>query len=670
MFLSKEEEMMIFWDRFVYMGVVFIPALLYHFSLLFTESEERRGKLLSYGGYFLSLVFLLLSRTDYFVSGLFRYRWGVHTQAQFFHHLFLIYFAFYITLALLKIHHYSREVKNALRRNQARYVFFAFLIFIPLGSLAYLPAYGISVYPFPYLSGVFFVSALAYAIVRYRLMDIKLVITRSILFFILVSYVALTFTFLMFLAGQFLRERAITSYPFIIFLISLVIVFSLEPMKKIIAHLTETIFFKGRIDYQKALKEISKVIAEELELDRLLRALTETVIKELKVEKAFILIRKNGNFCGQDQEKEIKITLRNPLIKYLKTTQQVVITEELEREISDLTEGRKRAELEKIKEQLEKLGAALCLPVVTEGRLIAIFILGRKFSGDMFTSEEIRIFEVLATQLSAALEKSRLYEEVQSFSEKLKDEVERATQELKKANIQLQELDRLKTEFISMASHQLRTPLTGLKGYLSMLLEGDFGEFSPSQKRIFSDLLESTNRLIRLVNLMLNISRIEAGRLKIEKKSVQMEKLVEDILKIFRPLIEKKKLFLEFKKPLTPLPLIKVDADKIKDVISNLLDNALRYTLKGGIKIQLEKKNSEIVFSIEDTGIGLSQDELLELFKKFSRGKRVGQIYTGGTGLGLFICEKIIKAHGGKIWAESEGEGKGSKFSFSLPQGY
>ena len=663
MFLSKEDTAMIFWDRFVYMGVVFMPVLLYHFSL--TLTGIKRKKFLFYGAYSLSFAFFILSQTDYFVSGLFKYRWGVHTRAHFFHHLFLVYFIFYAGLSLLNFYQCLQTARSAFKKNQIKYVFFAFLILIVVGSLAYLPAYGIGVYPFSYLSGVVFVIVLAYAIIRYRLMDIKVVITRGLLYTLLVLYVVGTFTFLSFIVGDLLKEIVGLNPVIITILISLIIVLSLDPLKKIFARLTDRIFFEGRVDYSEVLRKLSKIIAEELDLERLLELLIKNIIKELKVKKVYILMISGEEdfFYFKDHRRGVKISAKSPLINYLKTSQEIIITEELEREISDLENGGAKEGLEKIKSQLNSIGASLCAPIIINQKLTVILVLDNKSSGDMYTQEDLRLFEVLAPQLGAALEKSKLYKEVQSFSEKLEKEVGRAT----RANIHLQQLDQAKTEFISIASHQLRTPLTGLKGYLSMLLEGDFGEIEPKKKKILHDLFENTNRLIRLIDLMLNISRIEAGQLKIEKKSVQMEQLVEEVLRIFIPLAEKKGIKLEFKKPVDILPLVMVDSDKIKDVISNLIDNSIKYTTQGKINVNVEQKESKIIFSVQDTGIGITKKESIELFKKFSRSNRVARIYTGGTGLGLYIAEKIIKIHGGRIWAESEGEGKGSRFFFSLP---
>lgn len=662
----QEDVKIIFWDRFIYMGVVFIPIFAYHFSLILTKIKNQRTLL--FLGYIISFFFFAVSQTDYFVSGLFRYKWGVHTEARFFHHFFLINFFLFVILFFLNIYRYYKKIPKAIEKSQIRYIFLAFFI-LTLGAFGFLPAYRIPIYPITYLGGVFFTIILAYAITKYRLMNIKIVITRGILYAFLIFYVASAFIFLSFLVGQFLKEAIGFNLALTTLLVSLIIVLSIDPLKKFFAQLTDKIFFKGKIDYSRVLRKLSKIVAEELNLNRLLKLLTESIAKELKIKKVFILMadEKEDFFYSKNHEKKIKINSKSPLINLLKAKQEIIITEEIERKINDLEECKIKKDLERARFQLEKFGAALCAPVVIGQKLTSILFLSRKFSGDMYTHEDLKLFEVLVPQLGAALEKSKLYEEVQSFSEKLKIEIKKATQKLKEANIYLQQLDQVKTEFISVASHQLRTPLSSLKGYLSMLLEGDFGRIKPKQKKILEDLFENTNRLIRLVNLMLNISRIEAGRLELEKKPTQIESLIEEILRIFIPIARRKKLKLKFEKSSTSLPFIMLDSDKIKDVISNLLDNAIKYTPQGEITVKTKREKSKIIFSIQDTGIGITERECGGLFKKFSRGSRAKELHTGGTGLGLFIVEKIIEAHGGKIWVESEGEGKGSIFSFSLP---
>ncbi|MBU2235616.1 HAMP domain-containing histidine kinase, partial [Patescibacteria group bacterium] len=224
-----------------------------------------------------------------------------------------------------------------------------------------------------------------------------------------------------------------------------------------------------------------------------------------------------------------------------------------------------------------------------------------------------------------------------------------------------------KSEFMSIASHQLRTPLSGIMGYLSMLQEGDFGQMTGDQTKVIEDVLEGSRRLIRMVNLFLNVTRIEAGRFKLNKSKVDIVKVIQSEVKELRPTTSKKKLKLKFVKPKEKIPLLNVDEDKIKDVVLNLVDNAIKYTEKGGITVTVQKKESKVLIMVKDTGVGISPPEAEKLFSKFVRGSGVSRLSPDGSGLGLFIARKIVDTHGGNIWAESEGEGKGSTFNVELP---
>lgn len=244
----------------------------------------------------------------------------------------------------------------------------------------------------------------------------------------------------------------------------------------------------------------------------------------------------------------------------------------------------------------------------------------------------------------------------------------RINKQLEKANKQLKKLDEAKSEFISIASHQLRTPLTAIKGYGSMLLEGDFGEIKDSKhKDAIEKMFISNNRLISLVENLLNISRIESGRLRFDFKDQQLEALVEDVFNNFQQSAKNAGLFLKLKKLDKPLSPVYMDDEKIRQVVLNFIDNAIKYTRKGGIVVHLYEKDKQVFCKVEDTGMGVNKEDQKKLFQKFARGKDAFLVNTEGSGLGLYVAQMMIASHKGNIWVESEGMGKGSNFCFSLP---
>ena len=228
-------------------------------------------------------------------------------------------------------------------------------------------------------------------------------------------------------------------------------------------------------------------------------------------------------------------------------------------------------------------------------------------------------------------------------------------------------VERMKTEFVSLAAHQLRTPLSAIKWTLKMLLDGDLGEISEEQKSFVAKTYMSNERMISLINDLLDITRIEEGRYLFKPALVEIEPVVQLIFDSCKEEADRKKIKMEFRKPEKKLSRVMIDVEKIKLVIQNFLENAIKYTpAEGKITASLRGLKKEIEFSVKDTGVGIPKDQQERVFVKFFRGANVVRMDTEGTGLGLFISKNIIEAHGGRVWFES-GENKGSVFCFALP---
>ena len=228
-------------------------------------------------------------------------------------------------------------------------------------------------------------------------------------------------------------------------------------------------------------------------------------------------------------------------------------------------------------------------------------------------------------------------------------------------------VDKMKTEFVSLAAHQLRTPLSVIKWTLKMFLDGDLGKLNKEQQDFLDSTYKSNEKMIALINDLLNITRIEEGRYLYNLVSADIEGLVDSIINSHREEIKKKRIKVTLRKPSKKIPKTLLDVEKIKIAIDNIFDNAIKYTLPGGevtVYLKYDKKNIEV--SIEDTGVGISEKQQGRLFTKFFRGSNVIRMETEGTGLGLFIAKNIIEAHGGKIWFKSK-EKVGTTFYFSLP---
>lgn len=267
-------------------------------------------------------------------------------------------------------------------------------------------------------------------------------------------------------------------------------------------------------------------------------------------------------------------------------------------------------------------------------------------------------FKALASLVMAFISSNTIKHTI--FEEKVRLELQKAYKELKK-------LDEAKSEFLSIAAHQLRTPLTAIKGYLSLINERIYGEFPKKMQKPLDNIYSSSERLIKLVGDLLNISRIEAGKIKLNIEKFPLEDIIDSVVIELTPLANKKGLDLIWETPKKAMPKVLVDKEKIRQVVLNVIDNAIRYTKRGGATVRYRKGNKICRLIVSDTGEGMARKEIAELFKSFKRGSVGQRTWTEGTGLGLYISKKFVDLHQGKIWAKSPGKGKGSTFYIELP---
>lgn len=244
--------------------------------------------------------------------------------------------------------------------------------------------------------------------------------------------------------------------------------------------------------------------------------------------------------------------------------------------------------------------------------------------------------------------------------------------ELARSNEQLRVMDQRKSEFVSIASHQLRTPVTAIKGYSSLLLENAYGPISIEMREPLSRIFSSSQRLAEMINDFLNVSKIEQGTMTYTYSTFDLKKVVKELVQEFHVAAGEKKLDLEAQIDETKEYVVNADEGKLRQIISNLVDNAIKYTPKGSVRLILEQdlsrgKSGYIFLKIKDTGVGLSQDDLHHLFGKFTRGTDGQKLNTSGSGLGLYVAKKMLQAQHGNIWVDSPGPGKGTVFCVELP---
>jgi len=289
----------------------------------------------------------------------------------------------------------------------------------------------------------------------------------------------------------------------------------------------------------------------------------------------------------------------------------------------------------------------LGVPIKYRGEIIGCICLANK--KEDFVSDDREIMQTFASAVGGALAV-------------IKDETQ-----LKKKNSELEELYRVKSDFTSMVSHELRTPLTSIKEGISIVLDGTAGKVNDEQKDFLEIARRNVDRLHRLINDVLDFSKLESQKMTFNMKQGDLSKLLKDVVNSYKPVCESKGLSLNIVLG-KALPEVSFDEDRISQVINNIINNSIKFTASGGITVEtsFDKRTSSLLVCISDTGPGIKSEDIDHLFKKFVQLGGPSDRKTGGTGLGLAISREIITAHHGKIWVESE-FGKGSRFCFSLP---
>lgn len=312
------------------------------------------------------------------------------------------------------------------------------------------------------------------------------------------------------------------------------------------------------------------------------------------------------------------------------------------------------------KKQIETLRTSTALKTVilsklmARHRLVGLMVVGFPQAHDVITEKEHALVDRLTEVVGIALDSKLLFEENQQV-----------LRQLQKSNEKLKILDETKDEFISMASHQLRTPLTSVKGYISMVLEGDAGKLTDMQRKLLSQSFVSSQRMVYLIADLLNVSRLHTGKFVIEPKPTNLAEVVEGEIGQLRETAAGRGLTLTYKKPAKFTSLM-LDETKIRQVIMNFIDNAIYYTPSGGhINVELKETDKTVEFRVIDDGIGVPKAQQHHLFSKFYRAGNAKKARPDGTGLGLFMAKKVIIAQGGSIIFNSH-EGSGSTFGFKF----
>ena len=633
--------------KFIYIGIIFIPVLFYHFVHTFLK---LKNKIILCAVYAFGSLFVIIEWTpwaDLFfgiknISLLFSSLYWVYPPTLLFIIFLIGWFgiATYSNYKLLRAYLKSASTK---KRLQIKYLFLGTTIGFIGGGSAFLPCFGINLYPILSFAILAYPLLTTYAIIRFQLMDVRLVMKRGSIYILTALFIYGCFYLVTWMQNSFLGG-GYTRAAFIVGgFMAIVFVILLQFYEKLIRWFANKYFFAGLYIRHEVIRKLSRKITTVVGLNKLTKLVLETMMTNMQCDKSGIILKRNNHYEAIAQNGiNIKAFKDNPATKFLEKHQKGITYEEFEmRDLGHLQKYFKNWDIE------------LFLPVINRQKLYGMILLGTKLNRDAYTKDDIDLLQDVANQSGVAFENAEIYNKIE--------------QKVKEQTKAIQELLNTKNEFLNIASHQLRGPVSAIKGMISMLIEG--GMEPSAEKDFIKKSYQSVNRLAVIINDILDAQSFAGSspkEIKLNLKPVNIETLIAEVIEMYQEKADKKKLYLKFEQLKKPVPKITVDSDRIRGAIENLIGNALKYTPEGGITVKLKIKKSKLEVRVQDTGIGLTKDDKKILFKKFSRGRGGKKVNVDSSGLGLYITKNIALAHSGDLFAESEGKNKGSTFVLSL----
>ncbi|HUC96114.1 MAG TPA: ATP-binding protein [Candidatus Saccharimonadales bacterium] len=545
-------------------------------------------------------------------------------------------------------------------KNKVKLFFLGIIIFIAAEavSVAILPIFHLDRFSyFGDYSILIFFALTTYAIIKQHLFDIRLALVRSATYTLVLATLAGIYVVVAFvLSAVFNRSMSSPEQTISGIAISLLLAFAFQPLRRFFDRITNRVFYKDNYNTDDFFAKLNKTLSTTTDLRGLLERVAYEIGTTLKAEQAFFFIFTNpeGHYVSTGTEGHKLLPKHDAVLFEQKTQGRAAVFEASMFEDND-----------PVKRMMISHRIELVLPLIQDEAVIGYLCLGdHKTSG--YTNRDIKALNTISDELVIAVQNALAVHEIRELNASLQQKIANATKELRSSNAVLRRLDEIKDEFIGMASHQLRTPLTSVKGYISMVIEGDAGKITPSQKQLLDQAFMSSENMVHLINDFLNVSRIQSGKFVIDKTPVDLSVLVDEEMNGLRPNATARGMKLVYKKP-RAFPIVEVDEGKMRQVVMNFADNAIYYSHENSsIIVSLGVEGSEIVFTVKDTGIGVPKSEKDKLFAKFYRAANAKIQRPDGTGVGIYLAKKVIDAHGGTIIFDSV-EGKGSTFGFRLP---
>lgn len=662
--VSADETSALLWCRVLMAGAIFIPIGFLQFCIDFIGKTENRARDLA-TAYIIAGLFLVLDTTDMIVAGVRPIMTFDHWPiAGILFGPFLLYWVSYVVYGSLLLFKHLAVVRGT-KHTQIQYILWGTLIGFAGGATNYFLWFGIKVPPVGNIFVTVYVGLLAYAIVRYRLMDIR-VMERRVFMYLglgLVSYLCFygiawlhakyfggIFTLTSYLAGLFIA-------PFFVFVINKVII-GLEKV-------ADTYLFADIQNYRDVIAATTRQLASLSDEGDVARLVSDSLRRALGISEVVVYVgdKESGlrlRVC--EGVKAGEVSLKKHLDRVISETAEPIILDEPSMALDGTTMAARNALLEN--------NIAVVVPIVRAGIVRGLLALGQKGSGDAYSNNDIVLLNTLATQTAVSLENAAMYKKIKQFNSSLKKKIEEQTREITAKANKLEKLLKMKSEFLDIASHQLKTPISVIMGTVSMMKEGLIGKLPPEEQAKFVDnIYIKSRKLSRIVRDILQASEIDAEEFGLPRERVKRVDVSEILKRVVASNAEDAKtkgLLLTYNDSSSGTAFVEGDGDYLEQAFGNLVENAITYTEKGGVRIDLSVLGGSVVANVSDTGVGIPKKDEKRIFGKFARASNAVNLNTDGSGLGLFITKEIIASHpGGSIGFVSK-DGGGTTFTVKI----
>lgn len=673
-FNTKSANAALLVSRIDHLFIVFSMPVFIQFFHTYLKTPDR--KWLVYLAYAYSVFLVCLIPSPLYIESMQKHFFGFFAKGGMLYPLFGVGGLFVNIYILVLIYSSIKREKSSIRKNRLKYVFAGFGIMGLINGLDVLPILGYSFYPPGNMS---FIPLIIFAIglFKHDLLDTGILIKKSLLYSLITAFLTCLYAFLIIVADKVFKNFNFSDSFYFPILLFLFVAFIFGPLKTKVQTVIDHIFSKGKYDYQKTIKQVSRMIASVLDFDEIAKLLIKTVFKAMRVEHCILFLRDISGtgfkkYSSKESHKNLTHSIssldKSFIINFMKEHHRPIIRKRIT--------GRKNgADEQSLLLDMNKLSAEVALPMIFKDRLSGFIVLGEKLSGDLFSPEDLDLLETLSSQSALAIENAHSYRRLDELNRNLEEIVRERTAKLNDALIEKEktqdQLIRSESlaaigQLVAGTAHELNNPLTSVSSLVQSTIE-DLAHMADKvtlDEELIDDLKFAHKELDRardIVSSLLGLSR----QTQTYTEPVNLNMVVTDALRILYN--EYKHYDLEISENYDPaLPDIQGNFANLGQVVLNIIKNAIQAVAdnKGTIFLatRFDENTHQVVFTCRDTGPGIGKSIQKDIFKPFFTTKAVGK----GTGLGLYICHEIVQKHGGFLALE-ETDKQGTCFVMRLP---